>query len=120
MRKYIVHLTNDLIGKNRLDEVVKRLRASGGEDAHPDVVFDHVALMLEVSDIQIMNPETLGKILCSFDSGDVTAKNPFREIGFSGHVKPSLQQLVARCLTSVILDRLDPEAENPNIPKYVK
>ena len=118
MRKYIVDLTNNLIRKHRLEEFVRKLHTRGGEESQREVVLGRLAGILEISEISEMRPETLGKILCSFEIGDVMAKNPFEGICFSGDVEESLRQLVARCLAYVIRDRL--EQHSHLLPKYVK
>ena len=118
MRKYIVDLTNNLIGKHLFDELIERLRARGGADSHPCVILDHIANILEVTEVQKMNPETLGKIMCSFETNDIAAKNPFREVSFSGNPGDALRELVSACLAHVIYDRLDPDMSNPHVPPY--
>lgn len=102
MRQYIINLTNNLIGKNHYDSVFHRI-ASNNE------FVQHVRTDLFCGDVQDMSPETLGKIMCSFEIGDVMAsKNDlFSNITFVGDCEDMLRELVSLCLAYVIRDRLD-------------
>ncbi|MDO8633074.1 MAG: hypothetical protein Q7K38_00790 [Candidatus Wildermuthbacteria bacterium] len=102
MRQYIVNLTDNLIGKNRYDEIVRRI-GIGNEFVR------HVKIDLECGDVRNMSPETLGKIMCSFEVGDVVASQLelFEGVHFSGDCEEMLRELVSLCLAYVIRDRLD-------------
>ena len=109
MREYIVNLTNNLIRKNRYD-------------AHPlnrDFI-GHVTNDLEFLDVKNMSPETLGKILCSLEIGDVMAgkQELFGALNFSGDCEETLRQFVALCLAYVIKERLDPHPASPSVVPY--
>lgn len=110
MREYIVNLTNHLITKNRYD-------------AYPlkGDFINYVANDLEHSDIKDMSPETLGKIMCSLEFGDVMAgKNELLgEIHFSGNPEDTFRELVARCLAYTIKDRLEPIPVSPDTVPYI-
>lgn len=106
MREYIVNLTNNLIGKNNYDEIWAHRSRLGGYEGF----LKHVKVDLEnCDDVRNMNPETLGKIMCSFEIGDVMSSHPGREVLFTGDCEQLLRDLVATCLAYVIRDRLDPD-----------
>lgn len=111
MRKYIVDLTNHLIAKNRYDGAFGELES---------VTFlKYVKNDLNFGDVWKMKPETLGKIMCSFEIGDVMACHPGKEVSFAGDCEDMLREMVALCLAYVIRDRLDPnEQEGWGIPLY--
>ncbi len=115
MREYIKNLTDNLIGKNRYDEVDLKMR---GQQGYPGNLVDHVKVDLEAGDIQDMNPETLGKIMANLEIGDVMAsrKELFDNLHFSGNCEDLLRELVALCLAFVVRDRLDPSQRL--IPTY--
>lgn len=102
MRQYIVNLTNHLIDKNRYDEIFYKI-------SNPDEFIRHVKLDLDSGDVRAMNPDTLGRIMCSFKTGDVKAskKDLFGGISFSGDCEEMLRELVSLCLAYAIRDRLD-------------
>ena len=102
MRQYIVNLTNHLIGKNRYDQIFYRIK-------DPREFIKQVRLDLEAKDVRDMSPETLGKIMCSFEIGDVMASKAdiFTSIHFSGDCEEMLRELVSLCLAYVIRDRID-------------
>ncbi len=113
MRKYIQDLTDNLIGKNRYDDLLRRIKDK--------VKFvEHVKLDLESGDIQKMTPETLGKIMCSLELGDVMASKVeiLKKVVFGGDCNLMLRELVSQCLAFVIRDRLDPIAEEMGFPPY--
>ena len=109
--QYICNLTDNLIGKNRLASLWEQV---------PEADFMYYARIdLEQGDVRKMRFDTLGKIMCSFEIGDVLASKQelFDNITFSGDCEELLRGLVSVCLTYVIRDRLNPEAEG-SIPKY--
>jgi hypothetical protein len=105
--QYIVNLTNDLITRNRYDGVPKK--------DFLEVVADD----LERRDVAKMNPATLGKILCSIESGDVLIGKAelLGALHFSGDCDRLLRELVARVLAQVIKDRLENE-QRSTLPLY--
>lgn len=113
MRPYIVNLTNNLISKNRYDEIFFRL-------GYGDEFVAHVQLDLEAGDIRTMNPETLGKIMASFEIGDVMAGKAelLKDVGFSGDCEELLRGLVARCLAFIVRDRLDDRGRMGVVPPW--
>ncbi len=106
MRRYIQHLTDDLICKRDFDRVRKHLTTGL-------VFFNYVRNDLLVGPIQKMKPDTLGGIMCALEPGDVLASKEdlFEHLQFSGDGANLQRQLVALCLTFVICDRLDPTSE---------
>lgn len=101
MRQYIVNLTNHLISKNRYDEVYSRID-------NVDVFVQHVKVALCCGDVLDMSPETHGKVMDSFEIGDVMASKEelFNGVHFSGDCGEMLRELVSLCLAYVIRDRL--------------
>lgn len=115
MRKYIVDLTDQLIGRN-------------GYDRPPFNLLNHSQFVQCIKedlwlggDVSEMNPETLGKIMGSLEIGDVVASKAelLGALSFSGSCEDLLRELVALCLAFVIRDRLDPGLHSsPSIPPY--
>ncbi len=115
MRAYIVNLTDNLIGKHHFDKMAETMAKDWGG------FLNFVKMSLETHDVREMNPETLGKIMCSFEVGDVLANKEqlFQKIYFAGDCEAMLRDLVAVCLAFAIADRLDPEAEfGTLVPPY--
>lgn len=102
MNKYIVNLTNYLIGKNHYDEVFNRIR-------NPEKFLDHIKTDLYADDVRKMSHAKLGEIMCSFDIGDVMASREdlFNGTSFDGNCEEFLRELVSLCLAYAIRDRLD-------------
>ena len=97
---YIPNLMHDLIGKNHYDEAFKKIK----DDKK---FFEYVKDSLFVGDVQKMNPETLGKIMSSFEDDDVKASKVdlFTNITFGGNeCEKLLRELVAVCLAYLIRD----------------
>ncbi len=114
MTLYIVNLTNTLIGKHRFD-----ILFCNREDYKPDFT-EMVAEILQANDVRKMSPETLGRILCSMEPGDVMAdKQQLTErLSFGGDPGEMLRWMVAVCLAYVITSRLDPKMEESHIAPY--
>lgn len=116
MRPYIVNLTNNLIGKNRYDEIYAKFKTI-------DNFVNHVQMDLYCGDVLTMNPETLGKIMASFEIGDVmaTKKELFNDLHFSGDCEDVLRELTARCLAYAIMQRFEPaHIRLPDVPPWRK
>lgn len=111
MRTYIINLTNQLIGKHAFDRL---------DRMNCDQFIFHVKSVLELVDVHDMKPETLGKVMCSFEHGDVpTSKEGlFRHITYGGDCTRVLRELVAFCLARAIYERLTAESEMGDIPAY--
>lgn len=112
MNQYIVNLTDNLIGRHRLDERFRRTSKSS--------FVTQVTDILEFDDVKKMNPETLGRVLCSLETGDVAAgkSDLFSRLHFSGDPGETLRELVSICLAYVIHSRLDPGMQESQIPRY--
>jgi hypothetical protein len=108
MRKYIKDLTDNLISNNRYDMIAERLIAEG----NVALFIAHIKLDLEACDVAKMRPETLGKIMASFEVGDVmtSREDLFESLYFGGDCESLLRQSVALCLAHVIRDRLNPDS----------
>ena len=120
MRQYILNLTNHLIGKYDFDELKQWISIS---DVMRQTFFDQVYTTLSVRDVADMNPETLGKILCSLQPGDVQTDHLGRESNFAGGCERLLRDIVARALAYVIRDRLDDKlggGTRGGVPQYKK
>lgn len=115
MRKYIVNLTNNLIRKNRYDELFTKMNKN-----KPGEFLGHVTFELESQDVRIMSPEKLGTIMCSLEIGDVMAgkKELLESLNFNGDCEETLRQFVALCLAYVIRERLDPHPASPTVVPY--
>jgi len=113
MRKYIENLTDDLIRKHRYDEASRTIFKG-----KPAAFRAFIAWDLFIEDVADMRPETLGKILCSFETGDVMSPHPGREVSFSDNCENMLRELVARCLAYAIEGRFNPVAREMGIPPY--
>ena len=113
MQQYIVNLTDNLIGTHRyaaLSKLMKRER-----------FFEHVKDELEQEDVRKMAPETLGRIMCSLEIGDVMLgkQELLGSLHFCGDCGDLLREAVSVALASVIRDRLDPiMPEMSGIPSY--
>lgn len=117
MRQYIVELTNALIGQNNLDFARDRMR-----DDHKFVRY--ATEVLEAGAVREMRPETLGKILCELEVGDVMTSREelLGGLFFSGNCEELLRQLTAKCLAYVIRDRLTPSGADlvPQFKRQLK
>jgi hypothetical protein len=112
MRPYIKNLTDYLIGKHHFDAIYIQI-------PNRDNFLNHVRLSLEAAEVKLWKPETLGKILCQFEIGDVIASKTelAQKLYFAGDCEDMLRGMVAICLSYVIRDRLDP-ARMPGVPPY--
>jgi hypothetical protein len=101
MREYIYNLTNNLIGKHNFVAIWEKMQDRKG-------FLSHVKMELEVSDVSCMKPETLGRVMCSFESGEVVASREELSVGFDGRCDGLLRELVSLCLAYVIRERVAP------------
>jgi len=115
MRKYIVDLTNDLIKRNRIDRTYDLMAGN------KTTFLKHASMELLVGDVADMNPGTLGKIMSSFEVGDVMVDRQeiFEGVTFSGDCEDLLREIVSFCLAAAIFERLELKpSRNRNIPAY--
>lgn len=113
MTPYLVSMTDGLIGGNTYDQYFQR--NPNREDFLRDVTS-----FLRLDEVEEMRPETLGRIMGSFGVGvlSTTKEELFSNMHFAGDAVEILRSAVAFCLAVVIYDRLNPAAENPNVPPY--
>ncbi len=104
MRQYIVNLTSNLIGKNNYDALAQNIGLT-------DKFIEHVKNDLDAKDVRKMSPETLGRVMCSLEVGDVMASKEqlCRGVHFAGDCEEMLRELLSLCLAYAIRDRLDYE-----------
>jgi hypothetical protein len=115
VKQYIVNLTNEIIGRHGLDEVFERF-------PQDKVTFiQQISPSIEVHHVRKMNPETLGRILCSLEVGDVMAsrKELSERIYFAGDCEDLLRSLVVTCLAYAITERLSPKRLD-RVPAYTR
>lgn len=110
MRKYIIDLTNHLIAKNGFALLSLRIIS----------LRDVIKTELECTEVHEMKPETLGKIMASFEIGDVMMRKEeiFNSLHFNGDCEDFLREQVALFLACVIRDRLFPSPITGHIPPY--
>lgn len=116
MREYIVNLTNNLIGNNHLDDLLKILGMRNR-------FIERVAIALEVDELAKMNGETIGRIMDSLEAGDIPASKAELLLGlhFTGDGGILLRELAARCLAYAIYGRLVPdELRVLDVPAYLR
>ena len=102
MSKYIENLTDNIINKNNYWITFGRLQKQRG------TFIDLVSDELERNEVDNMTGETLGKIMCSIETGDVMIgkKELFDALHFAGGCGDLLREIVSRCLATIIWDRL--------------
>jgi hypothetical protein len=105
MREYIRNLTNDLLGNGcyttLADDVITRQQ-----------LLEIIRTDLQEGAVRYMRPETLGRIMCSFDSEDIPSNHLGHEVMFAGDCNGMLRELVALALAYVIVGRLKPDADD--------
>src|SRR5258708_3435653 len=103
VQPYIKNLTENLIGKHCYHRVARELSRRQ--------FVEHIKDDLENDDVRKMNPETLGKIMCALEIGDVMAgkQELFGALHFAGDPGDVLRELVSLCLAYAILGRFDEE-----------
>lgn len=111
MRQYIVSMTDNFIGKYKLDVMAARFSRAEFIKA---VTFD-----LEIAEVNSMRPETLGRILCAFELGDVLVSKEELSEGsfFAGSCENMLRSMVALTLAHAIWNRLQPNRLD-TVPGY--
>ena len=103
MRTYIDNLTDTLIGEHSFQSIFMKLET----DSDHRVEFVEVAKhILEFENVACMSPETLGKIVCAFESGDVLSLHSKDEVKFTGDCSLMLRELVAVFLAYAIDKKL--------------
>lgn len=112
MNKYVVSLTNNFIGAFHFDEAYKLM---------PLEVFMTFAkqCLLGASELRDMSDETLGKLMCSFEAGDMrtTKAELFRSVDFDGTSREMVREMAAFYLACAIIERLN-EHRSECVPPY--
>ncbi|MSU55616.1 MAG: hypothetical protein EXS46_03730 [Candidatus Taylorbacteria bacterium] len=103
MRKYIDDLTDNLIGKHKFAVLFDR---SLDVREHDVDFVDASRHILEHDDVAQMKPETLGRIMCGFEIGDVMTAHPGKEVTFAGDCECMFREIVALCLAHAIYQKL--------------
>ena len=100
MKQYIDNLIKDLVEKNEYRKEFYKLGT--------DEFIKHVKTDLYSGDVKTMDPSTLGRIMCSFEIGDVltSKRNLFNGVCFGGDCGEMLRELVSLCLAYAIRGRL--------------
>ncbi len=116
MSKYIYNLSDNLIRKHHFDEIwFDQLRFK------EDEFFGHVRRILRWDDVEKLAPQTLGRVICSFEVGmvPVNRQELFDKVGFTSNCEETLRDLVAVCLAYFIRERLLAIHVNSNVKQYV-
>lgn len=95
--QYINNLMHNLVMTNGLLDVYKRIP---GQDAF----VNFTSIQLGAKDVHRMNPATLGKIMCSFEIGEVlpSREELLGQLSFSGDCEALFRELVSKCLAHAI------------------
>ncbi len=101
-----------MIGTHHFDQIGKHIKNRAD-------FLNHIKLSIEAGEVKDMRPETLGKIMDSFEIGDVmaTKRDLLEGLSFAGDCGEMFRELVALCLAYVIRERLE-QVRMPNIPGY--
>jgi hypothetical protein len=110
MGPYIKRLTGNLIGKNNYDDVLRRCQTK-------QEFINHVKVDLESGDVEEWTPETLGRVMCSFEDGEVLVTHLGKEVHFTGNCGTMLREMVSLALAHLIHDRLVPQ--DPKNPRRI-
>jgi len=119
MREYIVNLTNNLIGKHGFDLMFNSMKAENLAEGWQEIFAKLVRSTISPRDVRKMSPETLGKVMCSFEEDELpSCYNPGL---FFGKPDQYLKNIVSYFLAWSIRCRLEVTdgAEHGKIPAYV-
>lgn len=120
MRLYIVNLTNYLIGKHGFDLMFGNMKARAKSAPRWKQEFvSWVHVTISSKDVREMSPETLGKVMCSFEGCELLGIRPASFLGEPGEC---LRDLVSLFLAQSIRYRLDNDVRRhlPDVPPYPK
>lgn len=103
MKGFMRSLVNRLITKNRYDKLLE-IQFSNNRNQFLRYVKEDLAS----DDVNTMTPETLGKIMCQIDNGDVSVTNEELSnfVQFAGNCDEFLREMVSFCLACVIYKHL--------------
>jgi hypothetical protein len=115
-KKYLVNLTDHLIGRNHLDEMV---------DMYDDQkqFVRHVSAALEVDELAKMTGETIGGIMDLLEVGDVVTSKAelLGNLHFGGDCGDLFREFASRCVAYFIYERLLPDQmRSPTVPAYCR
>lgn len=110
MGPYITRLTGNLIGKNNYDNVLRRCRTK-------QEFISHVRVDLEFGDVAGWTPETLGRVMCSFEPGEIPVVHLGKEVHFYGDCAAMLREMVSVALAHLIHERL--VLQDPKDPRMI-
>ncbi|OHA79951.1 MAG: hypothetical protein A2747_01885 [Candidatus Yonathbacteria bacterium RIFCSPHIGHO2_01_FULL_44_41] len=104
MKGFMRSLVNRLITKNRYDKLLE-IQFPNNRDEFLRYVKEDLAS----DDVNTMTPETLGKIMCQIDNGDVsvTKEELSNFVQFLGNCDELLREMVSLCLACVIYKHLN-------------
>ncbi|MEJ0053939.1 MAG: hypothetical protein WDN10_04435 [bacterium] len=114
MRKYIEDLTNDLIRRNRFDQVYDQPYPEDYQLGKRHLFLHQIFPGLLAGDVAKMSPETLGKIMGALEQDEAFMVLPQEMIEFAktwSSPVECLRKVVAYFLSSVIYERLDRDPE---------
>jgi len=109
-KKYIDNLMDDLIRRNHLRVF--------WDSAPTDYEFVKFAMRILSPEFAIMRPETLGRIMASFEVGQVLTKKDelFSHLDFNGDCEDLQRDLTALCFAYAVKERFVWEdRENPDM-----
>ncbi len=113
MSKYIKNLSNDLIGKHDFKAIFRLMRASTKDSTdHKDQFIKYVEGHLEAHAVKSMSPETLGRVMCSFDRDDlkVVMEDVFKHVHYHpDDMEKTFREIVSSTLACAIWSYLSPE-----------
>ena len=122
MREYIVNLTNNLIGTYGFHRMFQKMKDEEGteieaRDGWKEEFVRLVSLTLTTDEVRNMSPETLGKIVCSMEGGELPCYQP---AGYFGKPDQYLRNVVSSMLAWSIRYRLDEDAckRHSKMPPY--
>ena len=104
MREYIVNLTNNLIGKHGFDLMFDSMKSRAQTPEYKEKFVELVHITIGSRDVREMSPETLGKVMCSFEGSELPAVTPSL---FFGYPDEFLRNAVSRFLSYSIRYRLE-------------
>lgn len=110
MQKYLINLTNQLIDQHRYDAVYAAAGCPRINSPEFGLFFHPLKLDIEIQFLARVSGATMGRIMCSLDTGDVLAQgSDFLREGafpFTGDCRQLQMHITATCLAYAIYARL--------------
>jgi hypothetical protein len=117
MNQYIENLTDNLIRRHHFDADWEEMENQDREKFLKQIKDD-----LDDLDVCKMKPETLGRVMCSIELGNVMASKEdlFQGVCFAGQCGDLLRDLVSLCLAYIIRERIlaTPDIEATGLIPY--